>query len=64
MTDWGLALALGMAAIVFMLIGAVTAILMAHPPADVLDEGKITYEDLHRHVHSMLGLEPPREAGR
>jgi hypothetical protein len=53
-----------MAAIVFILIGAVTAILMAHPPADVLDEGKITYEDLHRHVHSVLGLEPPREAGR
>ncbi len=55
--DWGLILVLGMGAIIFALIGFVTASLI--DLSEAVEEINVDYEGLHQHVHSLLGLEPP-----
>ena len=59
--DWGLIVVAGIALALGTLIGFVVASVMVGR-AGALEEIEVEYESLHQHVHSTLGLPPPRRA--
>lgn len=52
---------LGMALALAFLIGFVAASVMVGRALTGLDHMEVEYKALHQHVHSTLGLKPPKE---
>ncbi len=58
--DWGLLVVAGMALALGALIGFVAASVMVGRALTGLDHMEVEYQALHQHVHSTLGLRPPK----